>query len=33
MEYDEEKVDEIVLALLWLVLHGDKKSSAHVERF
>ena len=24
MEYDEDKVDEIVLALMWLVLHGDK---------
>lgn len=24
MEYDEEKVDEMVLALMWLVLHGDK---------
>ena len=24
MEYDKEKVDEIVLALMWLVIHGDK---------
>jgi len=23
MEYDKEKVDEMVLALMWLVLHGD----------
>lgn len=24
MEYDKGKVDEMVLALMWLVLHGDK---------
>ena len=24
MEYDKEKVDEMVLAIMWLVLHGDK---------
>ena len=24
MEYDKEKVDEMTLALMWLVLHGDK---------
>ena len=24
MEYDKEKVDEMVLALMWLVLHGDR---------
>jgi hypothetical protein len=24
MEYDKEKIDEMVLALMWLVLHGDR---------
>jgi hypothetical protein len=24
MDYDREKVDEMVLALMWLVVHGDK---------
>ena len=24
LEYDREKVDEMVLALMWLVIHGDK---------
>jgi hypothetical protein len=24
MEYDKEKLDEMVLALMWLVLHGDR---------
>ena len=24
MEYDREKVDEMVLALMWLVIYGDK---------
>jgi hypothetical protein len=24
MEYDRKKVDEMVLALMWLVIHGDK---------
>ena len=24
MDYDKEKVDEMVLALMWLVTHGDK---------
>jgi|WetSurSiteA1Bulk_404760.scaffolds.fasta_scaffold77066_2 hypothetical protein len=24
MEYDKEKVDEIVLALMWLVMRGDE---------
>jgi len=24
MEYDRGKVDEMVLALMWLVIHGDK---------
>ncbi len=24
MDYDKEKVDEMVLALMWLVMHGDK---------
>ena len=24
MDYDKEKVDEIVLALMWLVIHGDR---------
>ena len=24
MEYNKEKVDEMVLALMWLVIHGDK---------
>ena len=24
MDYDKEKVDELVLALMWLVTHGDK---------
>jgi hypothetical protein len=24
MEYDKEKVDEMVLALMWLVLHGGR---------
>ncbi len=24
MDYDEEKVDELVLALMYLVIHGDK---------
>lgn len=23
MEYDSEKIDEVVLALMWLVLHKD----------
>lgn len=24
MDYNKEKVDEMVLALMWLVMHGDK---------
>jgi hypothetical protein len=24
VEYNKEKVDEMVLALMWLVIHGDK---------
>jgi hypothetical protein len=24
MEYDKEKVDEMILALMWLVMRGDK---------
>lgn len=24
MDYSKEKVDEMVLALMWLVMHGDK---------
>jgi hypothetical protein len=24
MEYDKEKIEEMVLALMWLVLHGDR---------
>jgi hypothetical protein len=24
MDYDKEKVDEMVLALMWLATHGDK---------
>jgi len=24
MEYDKERVDEMVLALMWLVIQGDK---------
>jgi hypothetical protein len=28
MDYDKEKVDEIVLALMWLAIHGDR----HVTR-
>jgi hypothetical protein len=24
MDYDKDKVDEVVLALMWLVIHGDR---------
>lgn len=24
MDYDKDKVDEVVLALMWLVTHGDR---------
>jgi hypothetical protein len=24
MEYDKEKVDEMILALMWLIMRGDK---------
>lgn len=27
MEYDKEKVDEVVLALMWLVIHGDRRQA------
>ena len=33
MEYNKDKVDEMVLALMWLVIHGDKYGAARMEEF
>ena len=30
MEYDEEKVDEVTLALMWVVLHDESSYGARV---
>jgi hypothetical protein len=27
MDDDKEKVDEVVLALMWLVIHGDRRQT------
>ncbi len=31
MRYDQEKVDEMTLALMYLVLHGGKMEDARME--
>lgn len=27
MEFDEDKIDDVVLALLWLTLHDERRTS------